>query len=164
VRNQIKDSIGEMIRIYYTESFNGSPGKIDNSYTVFCNDYIVDEVLNVWSLQTYNVCNFDEDYNWRVEMHTDMFNGMASILEEISIKEQQQQQQFTDLLPLSNDVGQWDIIYADGLVYEYTEYNTMPPVEEGDDGGSIPSVDTSCPSLSYYASKESADDDLAYLL
>ena len=123
---------------------------------------MLDEVLNVWYVETHNVCNFDDDYNWRIDLHTNMFNGMVSILEEITTKEQQQGQQ--DLLPLTNDVGQWDIIYGDGLIYQYTEYHNMPQDDENDDGEDSKPRFNSCPALSYTASGKNDDDELAYLI
>jgi hypothetical protein len=59
----------------------------------------------------------DEDYYFRLEMHASLFNGMVDVLEEVGRKQEQNQ----DLLPLEKS-GNWEIVYADGQVYNYDGY------------------------------------------
>lgn len=59
----------------------------------------------------------DEDYYFRLEMHASLFNGMVDVLEEVGRKQEQKEA----LLPFENS-GNWEIIYADGQVYNYDGY------------------------------------------
>jgi hypothetical protein len=59
----------------------------------------------------------DEDYYFRLEMHASLFNGMVDVLEEVGFKQEHNQ----PLLPLKKS-GNWEIIYADGQVYNYNGY------------------------------------------
>ena len=59
----------------------------------------------------------DEDYYFRLEMHASLFNGMVDVLEELS----QKQEAGKPVLPLQR-LGNWEVIYADGEVYQYEGY------------------------------------------
>ena len=59
----------------------------------------------------------DEDYYFRLEMHASLFNGMVDVLEEIS----QKQEAGKPVLPLQR-LGNWEVIYGDGMVYQYEGY------------------------------------------
>jgi hypothetical protein len=50
-------------------------------------------------------------------MHGSLFNGMVDVLEEIG----QKQEAGVPVMPLEKS-GNWEVIYADGLVYQYDGY------------------------------------------
>jgi hypothetical protein len=50
-------------------------------------------------------------------MHGSLFNGMTDIMEEIWHK----QEQGLPVMPLQN-VGNWQVLYGDGLIYRYKGY------------------------------------------
>ncbi|VEU38683.1 unnamed protein product [Pseudo-nitzschia multistriata] len=124
VRNQFKHALGEMIEIMKDESFavpnlNDEDPDIstENSFQFYCADFILDNDLDVWFIEPQNGCGLDEDYYFRLEMHASLFNGMVDILEEVGQKQENQE----PLLPLEKS-GNWEIIYADGQVYNYNGY------------------------------------------
>eukprot|EP00536_Pseudo-nitzschia_multiseries_P005017 jgi/Psemu1/323707/estExt_fgenesh1_pg.C_900015 len=124
VRNQFKHALGEMIEIMKNESFRVPDlGEDDpyltseNSFQFYCADFILDNDLDVWFIEPQSGCGLDEDYYFRLEMHASLFNGMVDILEEVGRKQEQQEQ----LLPFEKS-GNWEIIYADGQVYNYEGY------------------------------------------
>jgi hypothetical protein len=120
VRNQFKDALSEMIEVFHHESFTPPDGKAltsDNGFSFYCADYILDNDLDVWFIEPQNGCGLDEDYYFRLEMHGSLFNGMTDIMEEIWHK----QEAGVSVMPLSN-MGNWQILYADGLIYRYKGY------------------------------------------
>jgi hypothetical protein len=150
VRNQFKHALGEMAEVFLTESFNKPDFKditSENGFNFYCADYILDNDLDVFFIEpqngwyvlgggsvmngpcrsrcSYNVFDscllphsgLDEDYYFRLEMHASLFNGMVDVLEEIS----QKQEAGLPVLPLEK-LGNWEIIYADGMVYHYEGY------------------------------------------
>jgi len=124
VRNQFKHALGEMIEIMRNESFalpdlHGDDPVLssENSFQFYCADFILDNDLDVWFIEPQNGCGLDEDYYFRLEMHASLFNGMADVLEEVGRKQERNE----DLLPLEKS-GNWEIIYADGDVYNYDGY------------------------------------------
>jgi hypothetical protein len=120
VRNQLKHSLGQMIEIFRDRAFVKVPDILptDNSFSLFCADYILDNDLDVWLLEPQYGCGLDEDYYFRLELHASLFNGMVDILEEIWHK---QERGAHKILPLQR-AGNWEVIYADGLVYSYDGY------------------------------------------
>jgi hypothetical protein len=120
VRNQMKDALGEMIEIFRDSSFVTVPEELptDNSFNIFCADFILDNDLDVWFLEPQYGCGLDEDYYFRLEMHASLFNGMVDIFEEIWKKQEEGTQK---LLPLKMG-GNYEVVYADGLRYSYDGY------------------------------------------
>lgn len=120
VRSQMKHALGEMISIFRDRSFVKKPTELptDNSFSFYCADFILDNDLDVWFLEPQYGCGLDEDYYFRLEMHASLFNGMVDILEEVW---QKQEEGTRKLLPLEG-AGNWEVIYADGLVYDYAGY------------------------------------------
>ncbi|KAG7365589.1 tubulin-tyrosine ligase family protein [Nitzschia inconspicua] len=120
VRNQFKDAIAEMIEVYQKEAFDIPDGQTitaENAFSFYCADFILDNDLDVWFIEPQNGCGLDEDYYFRLEMHGSLFNGMTDIMEEIWHK----QEQGLPVMPIQN-VGNWQILYGDGLIYRYEGY------------------------------------------
>lgn len=120
VRNQFKHALGEMVDVFKDVSF-AKPDfdalTAENGFNFYCADFILDNDLDVWFLEPQNGCGLDEDYYFRLQMHASLFNGMVDVLEEIWKK----QEAGVALLPLEN-LGNWEIIYADGTVFHYEGY------------------------------------------
>jgi hypothetical protein len=120
VRNQFKEALAEMMEVYHGETFTVPDGvelTSDNGFSFYCADFILDKDLDVWFIEPQAGCGLDEDYYFRLEMHAQLFNGMTDIMEEIWKK----QEEGSPLLPLEN-LGNWQILYADGLIYRYKGY------------------------------------------
>jgi len=124
VRNQFKHALGEMIEIMKDESFvvpdydqKHPELSSENAFQFYCADFILDNDLDVWFIEPQNGCGLDEDYYFRLEMHASLFNGMVDVLEEVGRK----QEQNLPLLPLEKS-GNWELIYADGQLYNYDGY------------------------------------------
>ncbi|KAG7372599.1 tubulin-tyrosine ligase family protein [Nitzschia inconspicua] len=120
VRNQFKHALGEMTEVFLKESFN-KPDFLEitseNGFNFYCADYILDNDMDVFFIEPQNGCGLDEDYYFRLEMHGSLFNGMVDILEEVGRK----QEAGLPVMPLEKS-GNWEVIYADGLVYQYDGY------------------------------------------
>jgi hypothetical protein len=120
VRSQFKHALAEMVVAFKGESFEKPDGDLlsaDNGFNFYCADYILDNDLDAWFIEPQNGCGLDEDYYFRLEMHASLFNGMVDTLTEIIDKQEHGQ----PVLPLQQS-GNWEIIYADGYVYEYRGY------------------------------------------
>jgi hypothetical protein len=120
VRNQFKDALAEMMEVYEKEAFDVPDGKsisAENAFSLYCADFILDNDLDAWFIEPQNGCGLDEDYYFRLEMHGSLFNGMTDIMEEIWHK----QERGLPIMPLQN-LGNWQILYGDGLIYRYDGY------------------------------------------
>lgn len=120
VRNQFKHALGEMSEVFLAESFKKPDFReitSENGFNFYCADYILDNDLDVFFIEPQNGCGLDEDYYFRLEMHGSLFNGMVDVLEEIG----QKQEAGLPIMPLEK-AGNWEVIYADGLVYQYDGY------------------------------------------
>lgn len=120
VRNQFKHALGEMSEVFLNESFKKPDFEeitSENGFNFYCADYILDNDLDVFFIEPQNGCGLDEDYYFRLEMHGSLFNGMVDVLEEIG----QKQEAGLPVMPLEK-AGNWEVIYADGLVYQYDGY------------------------------------------
>ena len=89
----------------------------ENGFGFYGADYALDNDLDVWMIEPQKGCGLDEDYKFRLDMHTSLFDGMTDIIEEIWHK----QEEGRPVLPLEN-TGNWEVIYADGWRYEYKDY------------------------------------------
>ena len=117
VRNQFKEAIGETVAAFKTKSFSTSKMVEENGIAFYGADFILDRSLDVYLLEPQMGCGLDEDYNFRVQMHDQLFTTMVDIFDEVLVKEEKGE----NLLPLKNP-GQWQVIYADGWVYKYEGY------------------------------------------
>lgn len=120
VRNQFKHALGEMAEVFATESFKKPDFKeitSENGFSFYCADYILDNDLDAFFVEPQNGCGLDEDYYFRLEMHGSLFNGMVDVLEEVGRK----QEAGVPVMPLENS-GNWEVVYADGMVYHYDGY------------------------------------------
>mmetsp|Transcript_27101 Transcript_27101/g.41190 ORF Transcript_27101/g.41190 Transcript_27101/m.41190 type:complete len:483 (-) Transcript_27101:1539-2987(-) len=117
VRNQFKEAIAETAAAFKDTSFNSKKMVEENGIAFYGADFILDQDLDAYYLEPQMGCGLDEDYNFRIEMHDQMFRTMVDILGEILEKEEKGD----NLLPL-NKIGKWQVVYADGWTYNYDGY------------------------------------------
>ena len=117
VRNQFKEAIGETIAAFKETSFTTKRMVEENGIGFFGADFILDQDLDVYFLEPQTGCGLDEDYNFRIQMHDQMFTTMVDVLGEVLEK----QEKGENLLPL-NKPGKWEVVYADGWVYKFDGY------------------------------------------
>mmetsp|Transcript_7704 Transcript_7704/g.11778 ORF Transcript_7704/g.11778 Transcript_7704/m.11778 type:complete len:480 (+) Transcript_7704:104-1543(+) len=117
VRNQFKEAIAETAAAFKDTSFNSKKMVEENGIAFYGADFILDQDLDVYYLEPQMGCGLDEDYNFRVVMHDQMFRTMVDVLGEILEKEEKGE----NLLPL-NKLGKWQVVYADGWTYNYDGY------------------------------------------
>eukprot|EP00545_Synedropsis_sp_CCMP1620_P002817 CAMPEP_0119015538 /NCGR_PEP_ID=MMETSP1176-20130426/11201_1 /TAXON_ID=265551 /ORGANISM="Synedropsis recta cf, Strain CCMP1620" /LENGTH=481 /DNA_ID=CAMNT_0006968843 /DNA_START=43 /DNA_END=1485 /DNA_ORIENTATION=+ len=117
VRNQFKEAIGETVAAFKDTSFTTKKMVEQNGIAFYGADFILDQDLDVFFLEPQMGCGLDEDYNFRIQMHDQMFRTMVDVLDEVLVK----QEQGENLLPLKNP-GFWQVVYADGWVYKYDGY------------------------------------------
>jgi hypothetical protein len=143
VRNQFKEAIGTTAAVFKDTSFNSKkmskllgcshnihwliPRKAhayfsyvvdtQNGIGFYGADFILDQDLDVYFLEPQMGCGMDEDWNFRVEMHDQMFRTMVDVLDEIIGK----QEKGENLLPLKS-IGKWQVVYADGWIFKYEGY------------------------------------------
>ncbi|KAG7373320.1 tubulin-tyrosine ligase family protein [Nitzschia inconspicua] len=131
VRNQMKHSLSEMIQIFKHTAFVPHRSlSTDNSFSLYCADFILDNDLDVWFLEPQYGCGLDEDYYFRLEMHASLFNGMVDVIEEVWEKQEAGRER---LLPFKN-AGNYEVVHADGISFYYDGYerNHNKPTCTGD--------------------------------
>lgn len=74
-------------------------------------------VVTFWKESTSNPLFVTEDYYFLSDLHHHIYYGMALTLEEIWDK----QTRGHPILPLRS-TGRWDVIYADGWMFEYSAF------------------------------------------
>jgi len=67
-----------------------------------------------------------EDHYFRLDLNHNVHYGIASILQEIWGKQQNQVQ----ILPIENS-GHWKLVYADGWKFGYKDYERLATTECG---------------------------------
>lgn len=117
VRNQFKEAIGETVAAFKDVSFTTKKIVEDNGIAFYGADFILDQDLDVYYLEPQMGCGLDEDYNFRIEMHDQMFRTMVDVLDEVLVK----QEAGENLLPLKNP-GKWEVVYADGWIFNFDGY------------------------------------------
>jgi len=117
VRNQFKQAIAETAAAFRDKSFNSKNMVEENGIAFYGADFILDQDLDVYYLEPQMGCGLDEDYNFRVVMHDQMFRTMVDILGEILKREEKGE----SLLPLKQ-IGKWQVVYANGWVFNYDGY------------------------------------------
>ena len=117
VRNQFKEAIGETVAAFKDKSFTTKNFVEENGIGFYGADFILDQSLDVYFLEPQMGCGLDEDYNFRIEMHDQLFRTMVDIIDEILEK----QEKGENLLPIRNP-GFWQVVYADGWIYKFDGY------------------------------------------
>uniref|UniRef100_A0A7S1VTZ5 Uncharacterized protein n=1 Tax=Grammatophora oceanica TaxID=210454 RepID=A0A7S1VTZ5_9STRA len=136
VRNQLKEMIAQTADCFKNYTFgvehDGDTLNAENGYAIYGFDSILDRDLDAWYIEAQAGPGMEEEFDFRVEMHRDLLRSMIDIVAEI------QQKQETDpaanLLPIEN-LGGWEIVYADGWMYEYEGYKRIPQHEKPGCGG-----------------------------
>jgi hypothetical protein len=122
VRSQIKEALADMIQIFQADAYplpDGETLTAENAYSIYCADFILDHNVDVWLTdRPRSQCNLDEDHYFRLDLHASMLEGMTAIMEEVWEKQEASQL----VMPLGN-LGNWEILYADGLRFQYHGYN-----------------------------------------
>lgn len=110
VRNQFKESIGMLVDAFKDRTFKTGPplDRAEDSFEFYGADCVVDNDLDIWMIEAQDDTGIDEDHNFRLEMHHQIFYGMGLVLAEIWDK----QAKGLPILPLEN-TGKWEVIYAD---------------------------------------------------
>jgi hypothetical protein len=117
VRNQFKEAIGETVAAFKDTSFSTKEMVEENGIGFYGADFILDQSLDVYFLEPQMGCGLDEDYNFRIQMHDQLFRSMVDILDEVLVK----QEKGENLLPIHKP-GQWQVVYADGWIYKFEGY------------------------------------------
>lgn len=117
VRNQFKEAIGQTVAAFKDLSFTTKKMVEQNGIAFYGADFILDQDLDVFFLEPQMGCGLDEDYNFRIKMHDQMFRTMVDVLDDVLEK----QEKGENLLPLKNP-GFWQVVYADGWTYKYEGY------------------------------------------
>ena len=144
VRSQFKEAIGETVAAFKSRSFTTKKMAEENGIAFYGADFILDQDLDVYLLEPQMGCGLDEDYNFRIEMHDQMFRSMVDVLDEVLVK----QEKGENLLPL-NKPGKWEVVYADGWVYKFDGYQRSKQKKDCD----LP------PELKTTKKKKKKDDD-----
>lgn len=86
-------------------------------------DFVLDNDLNVWYIEAQEAPGLEEEFDFRVEMHRDLWRPL--IMRVAEIQDKLEADPTKSVLPLNN-LGKWEIIYAGSGVdqwgYEYRGY------------------------------------------
>ena len=110
VRNQFKESLAVVIDAFRDHTFHKPDGAAEDGYSIMASDFVVDEDLNVWLMNTEtssHASDISEDYYFKLEMVHELWYGMISTLQEIWSK----QARDVPILPLKT-TGKWQLIAA----------------------------------------------------
>jgi hypothetical protein len=123
VRSQLKESLSQLVDAFKEKTFaTGGIMSAEDSFELYTADYMLDTDLDIWLMKaraddcTGTESSF-EDYYFKLDMHHQMFYGMAMILDEIW----ENQAKGRPLLPL-HYTGKWEVIYAGFWRFEYDGY------------------------------------------
>lgn len=146
IKGQYKEAIARLVDAFKGQTFKtGKPLAAEDAFEIYGGDFVIDNDLDVWLIEPQDDCGMDgkctacnrtmtllcsrfnsfthssrsptEDHYFRLEMHHNMYYGMATILEEIWDK----QEKGLPILPVKN-TGLWEVVYADGWIFEYEGY------------------------------------------
>lgn len=118
VRNQFKHTLATLVDAFKDKTFQRKYMMMEDSFEFYGADFILDKDLNVWLIEAQDDTGMDEDHYFRLDMHHQIYYGMASTLEEIWDK----QAKGEPIFPLTR-TGAWEVIYADqGWKYQYEGY------------------------------------------
>jgi len=84
---------------------------------------VIDNDLDVWYIEAQEAPGLEEEFDFRVELHRDLWRPLIETVAEIQTK--LENNPTASVLPLRN-TGKWELIYAgsgiDQWAYEYNGY------------------------------------------
>jgi len=117
VKKQVKQALAEMGEAFKDESFQRFELTAENGFGFYGADFVLDNDMDVWFIEPQAGCGMDEDFQFRIDMHNSLFTGMIDVVEEI----QESQERNDPIMELKN-MGNWEVVYADGWQFEYPGY------------------------------------------
>mmetsp|Transcript_36820 Transcript_36820/g.41984 ORF Transcript_36820/g.41984 Transcript_36820/m.41984 type:complete len:519 (-) Transcript_36820:538-2094(-) len=132
VRNQIKESVAETVAAFKAETFGNSKKNknkkhkftAENGFVIYGADFVIDNDLDVWYTESQEGPGWEEEFEFRLQLHKDLLENAFRIVEEIQNKIENNPS--SNVLPLQNQAS-WDIIYAasspdHAWMYQYENY------------------------------------------
>ncbi|KAG7362746.1 tubulin-tyrosine ligase family protein [Nitzschia inconspicua] len=126
VRNQFKEVLARTVAAFRGVTFgNGMKNsyKFENSWALYGADFVVDNDLDVWFVEAQEAPGLEEEFDFRVELHRDLFRPLIITVAEI--QDNLEKDPTKSILPLQN-LGKWEIIYAgsgvDQWAFKYEGY------------------------------------------
>lgn len=114
VRNQMKESIAITVDAFKhrTFGFQDELFSADSGFAVYGCDFVIDRNLHTSYLEPQLGPGLEEDSNFRISLHQDMFLSAFRMVEEVQRKLEVDPTK--NVLPLKNQ-GNWEIIYAESI-------------------------------------------------
>ena len=129
VRNQMMEAIAETVAAFKNATFGNdkTPFTSENGISLYGADFVLDNNLDVWYLESQAGPGLIEDYDFRVDMHRQYLRTLFELMQEIQDKVVANPK--ASVLPLQSDMEGWDIVYAGDWMYQYKDYIRAPPVQ-----------------------------------
>ena len=130
VRNQMKEAIAETVAAFKNKTFGNDKTTIltaENGFSLYGADFVIDNNLDVWYLESQAGPGMIEDYDFKVTMHRQLLRTTFNVMQEIQDKIEANPH--ASVLPLDSDIEGWDIVYAGDWMYQYYDYQRQPTKE-----------------------------------
>lgn len=128
-RNQMMEAIAETVTAFKNATFGNDNTQFtpENGISLYGADFVLDNNLDVWYLESQAGPGLIEDYDFRVTMHRQYLRTLFTVMQEIQDKVLANPK--ASVLPLKADLDGWDIVYAGDWMYQYKDYDRAPPVQ-----------------------------------
>lgn len=136
VQNQIKQVLSTLVDAYRNITFHPRDFASQNAFSLHAADMIVNNDLDVFLIEGTDGPGKDEDYDFRIAMHNSIFGSLVDIFEEIT--EDQIRGDTIDLNGMKERgvLGDYEVIYQEDWMYEYSRYNDLRVANTRGCGGS----------------------------
>jgi hypothetical protein len=127
VRNQMKEAIAETVAAFKEKTFGNDTTTMlptENTFSLYGADFVLDNNLDVWYLESQYGPAMIEDYDFKVTTHRQLLRTTFSVMQEIQDKIEANPN--SSVLPLESDIEGWDIVYAEDWMYQYDDYQRLP--------------------------------------
>jgi hypothetical protein len=127
VRNQMKEAIAETVAAFKEKTFGNDKTQIltaENSFALYGADFVLDNNLEIWYLESQFGPAMIEDYDFKITLHRQLLGTTFNVMQEIQDKIEANPN--ASVLPLDSDIEGWDIVYAGDWMYQYDDFQRQP--------------------------------------
>jgi hypothetical protein len=124
VQNQIMQILAVVVDAFRNVTFHSNDFAAQNAFSLHAADMLIDNDLDVFLIELTDGPGKDEDYDFRIAMHNSIFGSLVDVFEDVTKRQALGHPLDVQDMKRKGVLGDYEVIYNQGWMYEYHDYET----------------------------------------